>query len=117
VTAPEVSQEVHRLDVLEARERGNWWPVAVSVGSSILSAALAVTLCLNVSFRNAERGRDQRKIIQATAEQQRQALCALIISLDDNAALDRPVTELGKSNAKTYASLRVSQGCPPREGN
>lgn len=92
----------------------NAWSIATSLGASVLSAALAVALCLSVSQRNAQRGIAQREQIKATAEQQRQAFCALVISLDDNANADPPTTDLGKSNAKTYASLRVSQGCPQR---
>lgn len=92
----------------------NAWSIATSLGSSLLSAGLAVVLCLSVSARNAQRGVAQREQIKATAESQRQAFCALVISLDDNAHADPPTTELGRSNAKTYASLRVAQGCPPR---
>jgi len=93
----------------------NAWSIATSVGSSLLSAGLAVVLCLSVSERNAQRGIAQREQLKAAAEDQRRATCALIVSLDDNAQEDPPMTDLGKSNAKTYASLRISQGCPPRE--
>lgn len=104
-----------RLKVLEAEERPWRWPVVAAFLFSFLSTVLAVGLCLQVANRNAQRGIAQRQQIQETARQQHEALCGLIISLDDNAAADPPVTDLGVSNAKTYASLRVSQGCPPRE--
>lgn len=105
-----------RLEVLEAKER-NWYPIAVAVATSVLSSALAVGLVLAASQGSIHRSQEQRRQIQATAEAQHQALCALIISLDDNAHEAKPETELGISNARTYASLRVSQGCPPRERN
>jgi hypothetical protein len=114
VTEEEVNGE--RLTVLEAKER-NWWPIAVAVGSSLLSAILSVSLCLSVSERNADRGRQQRQMLAHQAEEQHQAICAILVSLDDNAAAVPPTTALGKAQARTYVSLRVSQGCPPRTEN
>jgi len=99
-----------------ARERP-WWPTAVTVGVSLASSALAVALCLSVSERNANRGIQQREQIKATAAQQHEALCALLVALDDNARDVPPATKTGIANARTYASLRVSQGCPPRTGD
>jgi hypothetical protein len=49
----ETSGEI--LTLVERDDR-RWWPIVVSVGSSVLSAILATVLCLTVSERNAERG-------------------------------------------------------------
>jgi len=103
-----------RLEVLEAKDR-NWYPIAVAVATSLLSTVLLVGLVLVATHGAAKRSREQQRQIIATAEVQHQALCALIISLDDNAHADPPETDLGRSNARTYAMLRVTQGCPPRE--
>jgi len=84
-----------------------WWPVAVSVGTSVLSAVLAAALCLTVSWRNAERGRDARtELIRS--------VCAIVVTLDDNYSDTPPETELGRRNAASMAQLRVALGCPPR---
>lgn len=82
-----------------------WWPVAVSVGSSVLSAVLAATLCLTVSARNAEEGRDARR--QMTAD-----VCAIVVAQDDNYHDSPPTTDLGRRNAASMRQLRISLGCP-----
>lgn len=107
--------DVDDLPVVRAEHERPWfWPVISAFLMSFLTAALATALCLAVSDRNAQRGIQQRQQLQVQAREQHQAICAILIALDDNAQLDPPTTDLGRSNAKTYASLRVSQGCPPR---
>lgn len=114
MTDPETTDPNLRLDILEAREDRPWrWPIVSAFLFSFLSTALAIGLCLQVSERNSQRGIAQRQQLQEQSRQQHDALCGLIISLDDNARADEPTTELGISNAKTYASLRITQGCPP----
>ncbi len=92
------------------REDRRWWPIAVSVGTSVLSAILATVLCLTIQARNAQRGREARLELQ-------RSVCAIVVSLDDNYRDVPPATELGRANAVSMSELRVSLGCPPREGN
>lgn len=105
-----------RLDILEAAEHP-WWPVVGSFAFSFLTAILATVLCLSVQTRANHRERQQREQLAVQAAHQHEALCAVIASLDDNAADVHATTPLGIANAKTYAQLRVSQGCPPRTEN
>lgn len=83
-------------------------------GSSFIGAVLAVVLCLGVQARADHREQEQRVQLQQQAAQAHEALCAVIAGLDDNAVEVPATTPLGRKNAKTYAQLRVSQGCPPR---
>lgn len=92
-----------KIHIVEKDDR-RWWPLVVSVGSSVLSAILAAALCLTVSARNAERGRDARAALTAQ-------MCALIVAFDDNYRSEPPATELGKKNAAAVAALRVSLSC------
>lgn len=92
-----------KIHVVEKDDR-RWWPIVVSVGASVLSAILAAALCLTVSARNAERGRDAQR--QITAQ-----MCALIVAFDDNYRSEPPTTDLGKRNALAVATLRVSLNC------
>jgi hypothetical protein len=111
---PLTEDEGGQLEVVQLDDR-RWWPIVVSVGSSILSSGLAVLLVLNIQHGNVQRGIYQRQLLQVQAEDQRQALCALIVSLDDNARAIPPTTELGEANVRTYQTLRLSQHCEPRE--
>jgi hypothetical protein len=72
------------------------WPIVLA---SVLSAALSV----GVSFTLATR----------TADKLRDAQCTMIVAADDNYRAAPPTSDLGKSQARSYAALRVSQGCPP----
>jgi hypothetical protein len=90
------------------------WARLLSYGASVITAFLATVLCLNVQARADHREAVQRQQLQEQAIQSHMALCAVIAALDDNATEVPATTDLGARNAKTYASLRVSQGCPPR---
>lgn len=92
----------------------DFWLRIVSYGISFLTAILATALCLSVQARADHRETVQREQLQRQAAQQHAALCAVIVGLDDNATEVPATTPLGIKNSKTYASLRVSQGCPPR---
>jgi type II secretory pathway pseudopilin PulG len=92
----------------------DFWLRIVSYGISFLTAILATVLCLGVQARADHREAQQREQLQEQAAQQHAALCAVLAGLDDNAVETPATTPLGRKNAKTYASLRVSQGCPPR---
>lgn len=82
-----------------------WWPIAVSVGTSVLSAVLAAALCLTVQARaKAETERVQRDT--------HDSLCAVIVTLDDNYREIPPGTELGRTNARDLTAERARQGCP-----
>lgn len=102
------------VHVVENDDR-RWWPIVVSVGSAVMSAVLSTTLCLTVSERNARHGREQRIELQESQARQHAALCALIVSLDDNYRSNPLPTELSKKNAQSVADQRALQGCPPRE--
>lgn len=93
------------------------WLRLASYGVSFLTAVLATVLCLSVQSRAAHREQFQRQQLQQQAAQQHAALCAVIAGLDDNASETPATTPLGRENAKTYATLRISQGCPPRSEN
>lgn len=93
------------------------WQRVMSYGVSFLTAILATVLCLSVQARADHREARQREMLQEQAIQQHAALCAVIAGLDDNASEVPATTPLGVRNARTYASLRVSQGCPPRSEN
>lgn len=101
--------------VLVEREDQRWWPLAVSVGSSVLSALLATTLVLIVSHRQVEQERFAREELRIAQEEQRAALCALIVRWDDNARRRPPSTTLGKDNATAMAQLRQSYRCDQGE--
>jgi hypothetical protein len=92
--------------VLVERDDRRWWPLAVSVGASVLSAILAAVLCLSVSERNAQRGREARA--ELTAQ-----VCAIVVALDENYRSAPPATPVGKRNAASMSQLRVALGCPP----
>jgi hypothetical protein len=89
-----------------------WWPIAVSVGFSVLSAILAATLAQAVSHRSAEREREARIEIERVQQEQHDSLCAMIVALDDNYRDSPPGTELGRKNAKALGVLRIAEGCP-----
>lgn len=100
---PETSGEI--VTLVERDDR-RWWPIVVSVGSSVGSAVLATLLCLSVSARNADRGRESRRALQTQ-------VCSIVITLDDNYREAPPTTEIGKRNAVSMSRLRVALGCPP----
>lgn len=101
-----VTADPDRPLATEVRVGFGSWPFIIAVGSSLLGAILATVLCLNVSERNAQRGRESRAELLRTQ-------CALIVSLDDNYRDLPPTTELGRRNAATMTQLRTSLGCAP----
>jgi hypothetical protein len=82
-----------------------WWPVAVSVGTSVLSAILAAALCLTINARS-------RAELERVQREQHDSLCAMIVALDDNYRDSPPGTELGRENAKALGVLRAAEHCP-----
>lgn len=106
--------ESGEITIVERDDR-RWWPLAVSVGTSVLSAILAASLCLTIQARNAERDREARVDLQRIQQEQRAALCALIIAQDDNYREFPASTELGEANARALADQRADprNGCPP----
>lgn len=97
---------------LVERDDRRIWPIVVSVGASVLSAILAATLCLTISARNAERGREARAQLVAVQKQQQASVCAIVVALDDNYNDSPPTTDLGRRNAASMDQLRVALGCP-----
>jgi hypothetical protein len=89
-----------------------WWPVAVSVGTSVLSAILAAALSLSISARNAERDREARIELERVQQEQHNSLCAMIAAFDDNYRDEPPASKLGRDNARDIAALRIAEGCP-----
>jgi hypothetical protein len=89
-----------------------WWPIAVSVGFSVLSAILAATLAQAVSHRSAEREREARIEIERVQQEQHNSLCAMIAAFDDNYRDEPPASKLGRDNARDIAALRIAEGCP-----
>jgi hypothetical protein len=73
----------------------------------VFTAILSTVLCLTVSERNAQRGREARAELQRTQ-------CAIVVAQDDNYRDVPPQTELGRRNAASMAQLRVALGCPGR---
>jgi hypothetical protein len=108
-----VKEDLTDLEILQARDRP-WWPIVASFGFSFLTAVLATVLCLVVQEKADRREREQREQLAVQAQDQHDAICAIIVSLDDNAAAVPPTTALGKAQARTYITLRTSLGCPPR---
>lgn len=90
--------------ILIEHEDRRWWPLVISVGASVLSSVLAAALCLTVTSNNRDRG------IEARKELQRQ-VCAIIVSLDDNYRESPPKTDLGVLNATSMRQLRSTLGC------
>lgn len=72
----------------------------------IATALLSTALCLSVSERNAQRGRESRAELQRTQ-------CAIVVALDENYRDAPPTTDLGRRNASSMAQLRASLGCQP----
>lgn len=97
--------------VLIETEDRRWWPLAVSVGASVLSALLAAGLALTVSHRQVEASAKVQGQIQAALEAQRTGLCAFVVRLDDNARREPPSTQLGRDNAVAYAQFRLAYRC------
>jgi hypothetical protein len=91
------SDSTHLVTVIERDDR-RWWPYVVSVGASLLSAALAVV----ISIASQQRSEDKT----------RQYTCAVIVSQDDNYREAPPATETGRRNAASMRQLRVALGCP-----
>ena len=92
--------------VLIERDDRRWWPLAVCLAGSLLTGLLAVLINQQTQHRQEQQ---TRQII----EQQRIVLCTMIVASDDNYRALPPTSDLGKAQARSYASLRVSQGCPP----
>ncbi len=90
--------------MLIEKDDRRWWPLVVSVGASVLGALLAVGISLGVQQRSEQRDREAR-------EMQRQSICALVVSLDDNYHSTPPTSDVGRKNAASPAQLRVALGC------
>lgn len=82
-----------------------WWPIAVSVGTSVVSAILAAALVQTWGAR----AQDE---IERVQRDQHNSLCAMIVALDDNYRESPPATELGRDNARDLSELRIAEGCP-----
>jgi hypothetical protein len=92
-----------------AADDGRYGRLVVTWLVPIATAVLSTVLCLNVSARNAQRGREARSELQRTQ-------CALVVAMDENYRDIPPVTELGKRNAGSMGQLRISLGCQPHTG-
>ena len=92
--------------ILVEHDDRRWWPLVISVGASVLSSVLAAALCLTVTANNRDRG------IEARKELQRQ-VCLIVVSLDDNYRESPPATDLGRLNATSMRQLRTTLGCEP----
>ena len=84
-----------------------WGRLFITILLPILTAILSTALCLSVSERNAQRGRESRAELQRTQ-------CAIVVALDENYRDAPPETELGQRNASSMRQLRQSLGCDPR---
>lgn len=109
MTGPEEKESLETTGeiLLVEHEDRRWWPLAVSVGASVLSAVLAASLALTVNARDADRERQSREELQ-------RSVCSIVVTLNDNYAENEPATEVGRANAKSMADLRIALGCPPK---
>lgn len=103
--SPEDGEITGEILVVQHDDR-RWWPIAVSVGTSVLSAILAAALCLTVNARS-------RAELERVQQEMHDSLCATILALDDNYREIPPESDLGRANAEALAGERQRQNCPP----
>lgn len=95
----EAEDSTAEIRIVERDDR-RWWPIAVSVGTSVLSAVLTVALLLNVISNEAEQERELRE--ELTAQ-----FCTLVVAFDDNFKEKPPPVDPGKANAAAIAVIRA----------
>lgn len=97
----------------DARPLRRWWPVAASVGSSIVSSVLAVILLLGIQHRNAEQDRRAQAELARVQQQMTAALCALVVLMDNAYHETPPATLPGRNFADAISDARRNKlHCP-----
>lgn len=100
------------IKIVEQDDR-RWWPIVVSVGTSVASAVLSAALCITISQRAVDGERRARE--DASAERTRAAaanlhiLCQLVVT-QENVFKDAQ-SQVGRNAAKAWHDLGIIYGC------
>jgi hypothetical protein len=97
------------------RPQPGWYALAAVLVSSLLISISAIVISVRTTAARIEQDRAARIALQQAQEQQRAALCAVVVNFDENYRSAPPTTRAGIANAASIRELRTALGCPPHQ--
>ena len=96
------------------REHGmpSWYSWVVVILVPIMASLAVLVVSLKVNERSLQRERQARETLAQAQEDSRQALCRMLVLLDDSYRRQPPTTPAGVELARAVSEARTLNRCP-----